>query len=195
MGFSLEWLAVKNGARDSVIAPLGLRATGQREEIPESDLTGTSLPGGWYMIVSNHGSPALMEEKMLARASAQSEVVCCFVEEHCMCSSAQGWRNGSQTWSVFHEAATGGISHLETKGDLPAVFNAIRDRQYAKQEAAGGSKAGVDYIFDIPVELAHELTGYRHDVAIPELGDRAFEVLTATEAGPRPSWLRKALGI
>ena len=147
------------------------------------------------MIVSNHGSPALMEKKMLARASAEAEVVCCFVEEHCMCSSAQGWRNGSEMWSVFHEAATGGISHLETKGDLPAAFNGIRDQQRAKQEAAGGSKAGVDYIFDIPVELAQALTGYRHDVAIPELGDRAFEVLTTTAATPRRSWLRRAIGI
>jgi hypothetical protein len=195
MGFSLEWLAVKNGKRDSVLASLGLRGTGRREEIPESDLTGTSLPGGWYMIVSNHGSPALMEKKMLARASAEAEVVCCFVEEHCMCSSAQGWRDGSEIWSVFHEAGTGGISHLETKGNLPAAFNAIRDRQRAKQEAAGGSKAGVDYIFDIPVELAHGLTGYRHDLAITELGNQAFEVLTTTEGTPRRSWLKRALGI
>jgi len=55
MGFSLEWMAVKNGTRDSVLSALGLRGTGQREQIPESDLTGASLPAGWYMVVSNHG--------------------------------------------------------------------------------------------------------------------------------------------
>lgn len=101
MGFSLEWLAVKNGTRDSVLATLGLRGTEQREEIPESDLTGTSLPGGWYMIVSNHGSPALVEKKMLARASAEAEVVYCFVEEHCTCSSAQGWENAAKSGRCF----------------------------------------------------------------------------------------------
>ncbi len=195
MGFSLEWLAVKNGKKDSVLASLGLRGTERFEGIPESDLTGASLPAGWYMIVSNRGSLALMEKMMLARASAEAEVVCCFVEEHCMCSSAQGWRDGSEIWSVFHEAGTGGISHLETKGNLPAAFNAIRDRQRAKQEAAGGSNAGVDYIFDIPVELAHALTGYRHDLDIPELRNQPFEVLTSTEATPRRSWLKRALGI
>ena len=195
MGFSLEWIAVKGSERNSVLNTLGLRGTGERQEIPESDITGANLPAGWYMVVANHGYPSLMEEKMLARVSVGAEVVTCFVEEHVMCSCAQGWRNGLQIWLVMHEAGTGGIDHLETKGELPPVFSAIRDRQRSKQQAAGGSKAGDDYIFDIPVELAHTLTGYRHDQDIPELGAAPFEVLATTEATLRRSWVKRLLGI
>jgi len=92
-------------------------------------------------------------------------------------------------------SSTGGIDHLETKGELPALFSAYPGRQRSKQQAAGGLKAGVDYIFDIPVELAHTLTGYRHDQAIPELGDAPFEVLATTDATPRRSWVKRLLGI
>jgi hypothetical protein len=125
MGFSLEWIAVKGGTRDAVLSRLALRGTGRWEDIPESDLTGASLPAGWYLVVSDHGNPALMDDKTLASVSASSEVVACFVEEHVMCSCAQGWREGRRVWLVMHEAGTGGIDHLEVKGDPPAPFREI----------------------------------------------------------------------
>lgn len=195
MGFSLEWMAVKGGTRESVLDALGLRGTGEREEIPEAELTGAALPAGWYLLVANHSRLPLMDSKVLAGVSVDAEVVSCFVEEHVMCSCVQGWQRGREVWSVMHMADTGGIDHLETKGELPPAFAPIRDQQRAKQQAAGGAKAGVDYIFDIPVELACTLTGYRHDQDIPGLDDTPFEVLATTEATPRRSWLRKILGI
>jgi hypothetical protein len=54
MGFSLSWAAVRGGTPQAVQEALSLRGTGTREEIPESDIAGTELPGGWYMIVSQH---------------------------------------------------------------------------------------------------------------------------------------------
>src|SRR5437867_3174852 len=122
MGASVSWLAVRGGTREAVLAALGLRGTGSFEEIPESALTGAALPSGWYIVVSNREYPAFMEDKTLARLSSTAEVVTCFVEEHVMCSFASQWRGSRMLWSVIHTADTGGIEHLETKGELPPFF-------------------------------------------------------------------------
>ncbi len=53
MGFAMSWAAVRGCTPEAVREALGLRATGAREEIPESEITGAEFPGGWYMVVSN----------------------------------------------------------------------------------------------------------------------------------------------
>jgi hypothetical protein len=46
------------------------------------------------------------------------------------------------------------------------------------QRAAGGDDADVDYIFEIPLKLAKELVGFKHDEDCPHLVDRHFIVLS-----------------
>jgi hypothetical protein len=194
MGFSLSWAAVRGGTPQSVHEALSLRSTGTREEIPESDITGAELPGGWYLVVSNRDGLRLTEDIALGHLSRVGEVVMCFVEEHVMCSFAACWRDGQRVWSVYHDAQSG-IENLDVKGEPPTSFVGIRDRLRSEQAAAGGKRAGVDYIFDIPVELAHSLTGYRHDHVISALATDAFEVLVSTTtASERRSWWRRLMG-
>ena len=196
MGFSLSWLAIKGASRQTALSALGLRGTETFEELPESALTGVLLPTGWYMVVSNRGEyPAFMEDMTLTQVSATTEVVTCFVEEHVMCSHAAQWRGGRELWSLMHTADTGGIEHLEIRGEPPPFFASIRDSLRAKQQEAGGKEAEVDYIFDIPVETAKQFTGYRHDRDMPRAGEKPFEVLETTAATPKRSWLRRLLGV
>jgi hypothetical protein len=194
MGFSFSSLAVRSGTRNAVLATLGLRGTNVFEEIPESDITGAALPPGWYLVTANRSHPAFMDDATLKRLSQSTEVVTCFVEEHVMCSAASLWAEGRQVWFVMHDAQRK-IENLETKGSLPPMFAPISERLHAEQAAAGGDKAEVDHIFDIPVEMVVQLTGYRHDRVMPELGDRAFEVLATTNATPKRSLLRRLLGV
>jgi len=183
MGYSLSWAAVKGSTPEAVRDALALRATGVRQEIPDSDITGAELCGGWYLVVSNRDGLHLTSSKVLARLSSIGEVIACFVEEHVVFSSASRWESGHQVWSVQHDAQRG-IEHLDAKGDLPPKFSSVRDELRSMHEAAGGRSARVDHIFDVPVVLAHDLTGYRHDRDI--LGSRkdAFEVLVATSSKP-----------
>jgi|SRR5580765_2563730 len=194
MGFSFTSLAVRGGTRDTVLATLGLRGTDTYEEIPESDIAGAALPSGWYLVTANRVYPTFAEDATLKRLSQTAEVVTCFVEEHVMCSAASLWADGLQVWSVMH-AADQSIEHLETKGSLPPMFAPICERLRTEQAAAGGKNAKVDHMFDIPVEMVAQHTGYRHDRVMPELGDRAFEVLATTDASPKRSWLRRLLGV
>jgi hypothetical protein len=198
MGHSMSWVAVKGSTPQAVRDSLALRATGAREEIPESDITAAELPGGRYMVVSDRDGLHLTSGEVLARLSALGEVIACFVEEHVMFSSAECWRSGRRVWSVQHDAQRG-MEHLTADGELPPTFSSVRDELRGKQEAAGGSKADVDYIWDVPVTLAHQLTGWRHDHVIPGLADDAFEVLERTSTKrPKPQpqstpWWRRLI--
>src|SRR3954470_18656508 len=173
MGFSLSWVAVRGRHASDVLADLGLCRTGEFEELPESLMTGAALPGGWYVVVVNRFN--FIDDVRLDRLSIGAEVVTCAVEEHVMISAASGWSNARQQWSVRHEAERD-RRHLETAGDLPPDFAAIRERLFGKQDAVG-RKANVDYIFDVPVQLAGALTGFRH-YDIPEDGAARFGRLT-----------------
>jgi len=198
MGYSQSWLAVNGKGRATVLEALGLRATGTREEIAESPVAGAERPSGWYLVVTDRSGHRLTRDSVLQTLSAGCEVVAGDVEEHVMVSVAAGWKDGRLAWSVEHDGQRG-MQHLVTKGEMPAAFASIRDELQSKQEEAGGPKADVDYIFDLPVELARTLTGYRHDAAIKGEHDEPFEVLaetssTASIGGTKPSFFKKLLG-
>lgn len=173
MGYALSWAALKGGNPQTACAALGLRATGKHEEIAESKIDGVQLPTGWYVVQFDRTE---MEDRELARLSRSGEVVCCFVEDHVMVSWASGWRKGKKVWSVAHDCEKGRF-HLDIQGAAPAELEGIAERLIAEQQAAGGEKADVDHVYDVPTELAKELTGYRHDQDTPGLTGNVFEIL------------------
>jgi hypothetical protein len=215
MGYSLSWLAVSGKPQRAVYDELGFRPTGEREEIPEADLTGATLPNGWCLIVSNRSGQVASDAAMERLSSSGCELVTCFVEEHVMFSSATGWKDGRKSWSIIHDAQRG-IQHLETAGELPPAYGSIRDRLFARQAEENLRKAGLrrplfprkvlaieemgcDYIFEIPIEVARELTGYQHDRDIPEMTGEPFEVLIgavpkASTPPPKPSFWKRVFG-
>jgi hypothetical protein len=131
------------------------------------------------LVVADRSGHRLMRDPILQGLSGGCEVITGDVEEHVMVSIATGWKDGRRVWSVTHDGQRD-MEHLQTEGDLPAAFTSIRDRLRSEQQTAGGRKADVDYTFDVPVELAQTLTGYRHDADIPGAGADPFEVLIET---------------
>jgi hypothetical protein len=177
MGYSLSWAALKNGTLDAICAACDLRPTDKREEIAESAVVAAKLLTGWYLVLYNRHE---IENQKLAKLSSGGEVVSCFVEDHVMFSSASGWNRGRQVWKVFHDCKKG-TYHVETIGAVPAVLVEVRKRLTAEQDAAGGEKA-VDYIYDIPAELAKALTGFRHDQDVPGMTGDAYQILESVDA-------------
>ncbi len=175
MGYSLSWLAVKGKSPQAVRVELGFRATGEHEKMPDSDLSAAELPNGWYLIVSNH-TEQVAPDDALQRLSSGCEAVTGFVEEHVMVSSASGWKDGQRCWSVIHDSQKRRDS-LETQGQLPPMFESILEKFRLKQKEADIRKRGVDFIFEVPVELAGTLVGYRHDRDVPGMSGEPFEVL------------------
>jgi len=122
----------------------------------ESGFLGLRFQNGWYVVVSSN-------EDLTALPSAPSdEWVACSVEEHVMMSIARGRSRSSEQWSITHDSQQG-ISHLETTGELPDCFESLRDSLFAEQAQGDQENPEVDYIFDIPLQVAKTLTGYHHD--------------------------------
>jgi hypothetical protein len=179
MGWSLSWAALKAGNVQTVCAALGLRATGKREGIAKSKISGTALPTGWYVVVFNRTE---IKDKTLEKLSHAGEAVGCYVEDHVMFSSASAWKNCKRIWRVAHKGEEGDVLHLETSGDLPAEFESIRREVFAKQEKepAEPDDLKVDHVHELSAELAKKLTGFRHDQDNPGVPDDVFEVLKST---------------
>ena len=190
MGYSLSWLAVRGKTPEAVREVLGFHPTGEREAIPESSLSAVEMPNGWYLVVSNNDSQVAPDEVLEQLATDGAEVVTCFVEEHVMMSQATGWADGEMLWSATHDAQRA-RDHLEGEGDVPAAYAAIASEAKDKQEVADAEKRRVDYLFNVPVDLAYSIVGYRHDRDVPGLEGEIFEVL---EAGRKGSFLGRIFG-
>jgi hypothetical protein len=81
-----------------------------------------------------------------------------------MVSEAYGFRDGLEVWSVLHDPGRAGVTHLEVEGDPPSELTGIRDGLVREQEG----DAGVDYLFNAPLDLTKAVCGYRWDEMQPE---------------------------
>jgi hypothetical protein len=170
-------IAVRGKSPVAIHAEFGVDATGEFEDPPESPVCGVLLPTDWYLIyINDRISP---EDKILQKLSTGAEVLTCWVEEHVMNSISRYWRNGDELWRVLHDAQQG-TEHLEATGDLPLSYSSVRDELTTKQTSLNDC----DYIFDIPVELFVQSTGYRYNGSHDP--DPQFERLNRVR--PRKQW-------
>jgi hypothetical protein len=181
MGFSLSWVAVRGKPAEEVHAILDLAPTGQTTDVPEGPACSAAL-GGWVLVVSDH-CDLLVQEGLLATLSAGGEAVACSVEEHVMASIATAWRDGVEVWRAAHLGEDGDLRHLEVRGAPPPELARLRAAALAELE---GEEDPADLLFDVPLDLARSLTGFKHDTS-----EATFEVLRRAS---RPSWLARLLG-
>jgi hypothetical protein len=179
MGFHVSWLTALGKAPDVVRAELGLTETGEREYVPESDVTGVLLPSGWYVVFFNEPLPAEFDEVTLLKLSQGTAVMVFVVEEASMVSLARGYANGARTWEVVHDANEG-MEHTEATGAPPPQMIELRDRLLAELSK---SKRSADYLFDLPAAFCKATTGFRHDEDIEGIDGDAFTVLERSSRG------------
>lgn len=179
MGLSLVWIAVSGVDADEFLDRAGFEDTGEPDPWFETDYSGAELPGGWYVLVT--GDFGVIENMgLLADWSAGARLIVAVADEGSMNSLAMEWIDRRQIWSVFHDGSEGEPT-LAVDGDLPDAFEAIRARLMAAQagESAGppDGSLSVDHVFDIPIELAAGITGFRHDHVDEDAGFTALEPL------------------
>ncbi len=112
------------------------------------------------------------EEDVLSKLSKECFAVVCQVEEHVMASAAFAYQNGKKVWDVTHESELG-KRHLLESGQLPSEYLQVRDTLIKEQDVGDREAHGVDYIWDIPVTLAYEVVGFRHDDVYLKTGEEA----------------------
>jgi len=174
MGFSISWVAFKDLSKAEVLERAGFRDSGVVDEANEAPFSCAELPTGWVVLFANdfdYGAP-----EHLVGLTAGAMALSCQAEEHIMFSAAHCYTNGREAWSVAHDSERG-LYDLSTRGNLPREFPLIKTRLTRQQDDSGGAASDVDHTFDVPVELAAELTGYRHDRWKFDWGQPNFTVL------------------
>ena len=192
MGFRVSWIAFEGLGRQSCLDLVGMVDTGELDDACEAPFSMAVLPTGWGILFSNDFTYA--SDDRLSRFSGRCRIVGCQIEETIMYCRAAAYENGKLTWSAAHDSNEG-LLHLETSGALPKEFEEIQRRLLEEQEQGGGESSDTDYVFDIPIESAAALTGYRHDKWKFDWGEPAFTALagTITKKIKQPFW-KKLLG-
>lgn len=181
MGFNIDLLAIRGKSSGEVYSILKLRATPLRESEPESPVVAASLPSGWQLIYFNDRRRPSGEE--LAQISDGAEAIALMVCEAVTSSCASAWQNGQRRWIISHDADRG-ADDLTHEGEPPNCFVGIAARMRKQQQE---DRHGVSYIFGIPVEVFHELTGFSYDGNPSGYPVDEFIVLERINP-PRPWW-------
>jgi hypothetical protein len=181
MGWSCSWIAVRGEKPDSILQTLALRRPGFFE-LPDNSWACAALPSDWFVIFAQR-YPAEFNDRTFGELSSRGELLVSCLEEHAMYSSAAYWKDGKQVWSVVHDAQEG-ADHLVATGELPSSYSAMRDDFLKSQENAEEKGEGIDYLFDLPLELGAELTDFRHD-------DGGLKSLVSSAGARKKSWWRR----
>ncbi len=189
MGYSLSLLAVPTANAAEALEQLGYSRTGRLCEFAREPLSSCALPTNWFLLVARGSDNRFLQPKTLGLLSSHFPVIACSIEEHVMFSSAAYWSGGNQVWRVEH-VGENRPTHLQTAGILPPGFEQMAAELMQAQVAAGGEKADVDHYFDIPLNAAKEVIGFKHDEDIPGVDYEGFEVLrpTSPSADGKPWW-------
>jgi hypothetical protein len=175
VGFKASWIGFDGKGKSDVLEMVGLKDTGEPDEANEAPFSGAEIPGGWFILFSNNFD--FVTPNRLARLSVDCRIVACQVHEGVMVSAAFGYERGRGVWELAHNAQQS-LNDLTVVGSPPPSFEAIRRRLTQEQDAA--TDGDVDYIFDIPVEVAAAAVGnYRHDRWKFEWGQPQFTRLEA----------------
>jgi uncharacterized RDD family membrane protein YckC len=186
MGYSVWWLGVSGKERGQVLDELGLALDGEAEDVIGHPLVGVTLPTGWFLVLLNRYAPVWYTDEELADLSAGCSVISCEAEEHAMYSAASGFADGRRSWRIVHDDLKD-PDDLRAEGDLPPDFSAIfaslkEKHDLETAEWPGGDAPRTDYLFDVPVDVAQALSGFRHDYDPPEGSE--IHVLAAAVKGP-----------
>ena len=107
------------------------------------------------------------------------------IEEHVMFCSSTSWWNGKLEWRVQHEAEKG-VTHLHVSGTPPDDLETLRQGALARQ-LCHDDEIGVDYVFDVPLELAKRVVGFRHDESEPGPELEYFEIFESPRTSSEPA--------
>lgn len=173
MGTSLAWVAVEALPVDEVLSRLSLARSGRTCSYPFEGVAAHALPGNWWLVAAGGCDHRIAAPADMATLSKGCRAIACAVEEHVNFASAELWEDGRRVWHVRHE----GIEDPEDiafEGQVPARFQAL----LATVEPEDGVNPDGHFHMDIPLILAKEVAGFRHDEVAPEFDAVPFEELS-----------------
>lgn len=167
MGFSISWVAFHDLPLAKAALVFGLALTGETDEVFDFAYNGAVVDKNWSFVIFDDVNMDLVDEKRMASLSTGRDVVVVHNIDTVMLQWAEQWRDGHEVWSIRHTSADG-ARNLEVTGNLPSCFDEIRRARFADQDREDAGAAEIDFIADIPLQVAECMTGFRHDTTEAE---------------------------
>jgi hypothetical protein len=71
---------------------------------------------------------------------------------------------------------------------LPAIYADLLRKAQEAQDAEDADAAEVDFFFEVPLQLAHRIAGFKHDEEIAGINYEAFHVYDSQSGTPGRKW-------
>ena len=177
MGISLSWVAVEALSEDETLSRLSLTRTAKNCSYPFKGVASHVLPNQWFLVLAGRCDHRIANAASMSALSRGCRAITCAIEEHVNFASAQLWQDGEQVWSVQHQGDEDS-ENVSAKGKPPKRF----DDLLAAVEPADSENLEGHFHMDIPLILAKELAGFRHDECNPEFDGVSFDELAELQA-------------
>ncbi len=158
MGLNLCWIGVQGGRKATVLKQLGFEEVGETGDPLNVDYACAETPSGWLIFVA--ADRFFQIDEPMSEVSSSALTLGCEMYETASVSKVRAVQAGRQLWAVVHDPAET-PDDVSVEGDPPPQFEEMRRRLQASQMEPGGESC--DYLFDLPLELAASLCGYRPD--------------------------------
>lgn len=158
MGFSCSWIAVRTDDKATLLDYLGMVETGElvAPGCEQSWMSVHQAGNGWTILFcEDFGWADAGQIQKLSRFGTAVGVQ--FEDKVAMEATIYVAEKGKRVWRVSHNAEHN--EPLNVRGTPPAEFAAVR-RKFEQKQAADD---GVNWLFEIPLELARTISGYRVD--------------------------------
>jgi hypothetical protein len=181
MGISLSWVAVEALSVDETLSRLSLAKAARTCNYPFKGVASHALPNEWFLVVAGSCDHRVANSASMSALSKGCRAITCAIEEHVNFASTELWQDGIRIWQVQHQGDEDS-ENISAEGQLPQRFKEL----LATVETADSENPDGHFHMDIPLILAKEFAGFRHDECDPEFDDIPFEELTDLKA--KSSW-------
>lgn len=190
MGMSCHCLVLTGTTLKNVCDELSIRTTGETAEVAEAELAAMMLDDNRLALMFLDDDLLQPEPEVFSALSRFGSVASCNLHEGSMISGAQGWTNGEESWTVWHDAQVG-------PEDLRATGSPVLDLEAMKSEARHlrAESSDVDFFFDIPVKAFVAAGGFDYSRVVKGRDGSQWQVLERHQNVVPSSWIRRVLGL
>ena len=185
MGISLTWVAVEALPADEALLRLSLVKTAKDCVYPFKGVASHILPNDWFLVAAQRCDHRIANAESMSALSKGCRAVACAIEEHVNFASVELWRDGARVWHVQHQGDEDNQS-ISSQGLLPQRFREL----LATVEPEDSENLDGHFHMDVPLILAKELCGFRHDENNADFDKTPFEELAElkTKSGWWKPW-------
>ncbi|WP_439636477.1 hypothetical protein [Oceanicaulis sp.] len=174
MGFNIGWIGVRSPERSDILDLLGVQDTYVHDEVNETPMSWAHLPTGWTILFFN--TPDERFEQAYTALAQTSDVIACVALETTMdCHVLRACR-GKALWSLLYQAEQKHLG-VQVGGTPPSCFQLIQQSLGEAQAVSDANGDDVDHLFEIPLQVAEQETGYAYGRSRFDWGEPRFTEL------------------